>query len=258
MSSHGKFAGKGPLTRGQLNWLFGRKVGRPDKECWALTNFVVNTMSGHGWRMRHISELCEFSKEYGFSQRTHVMWRKWYAQANHQEGQTVEECAWPVCERRGDAVVWTWFKHSMQVADWVPITDDCPFTKTLVPFKNGYFKAVPIEEPHIQWDAAADARGTCFQAYFPTDNFQETVAKLITASGQQDSFANEQGCKCTIDFMGTWRGQPFTLYDYKFDECVHIGGREQLDVQGLCAELEKVLEPVVPTPYKTYVHSFEA
>ena len=146
MSSHGKFAGKGPFNRRELNWLFGKKVRRPDKECWELTDFVTNTVSGMGWRMRSFGELCEFATDYGFATTIFRSFRKWYAQANHQEGQTVDEKNWPVCERRGDAVVWTWFKHSMQVADWVPITDDCPFTKTLVPFKNGYFKAVPIEE----------------------------------------------------------------------------------------------------------------
>ena len=142
MSSNGKFAGNGLLKRGDLNWLFGKKVGRSDKECWALTDFVVNTMAGHGWRMRSLFELFEFCKSYGFVGNR--MFRMWYIQANQNEDQTVDERNWPVCEKRGDSVVWTWFQNSMRIADWVPITDECPITKKLVPFKNGYLKAVNI------------------------------------------------------------------------------------------------------------------
>jgi hypothetical protein len=264
MSSNGKFAGKARLNRRDLSWLFGKKTRRPDKESWDLYEFVCNVMAGHGWRMRGFWEFTEFCKSFGFGSNTPSIWRKWYAQfqAQPQDG---EQC-FPVCEKRGDAIVWTWFKNSMRIAEWVPIQEDCPITMKLVPFKNGYFKAVPISEeeedqemstePELQWDPDAPDEGTCFQAYLPTDNFQLTVAKLLTLSGQT---VPEHGMldKSTFDLMGTWRGQPFSLYDYKYDGEIHIGGSKELDVPGLSEALFAGLNGVEGTPYKAVYHNFE-
>ena len=145
-----KFAGNAPLGRRDLNQMFGAVLARPDDQCWELMAFVDNVMAGMGWRVRSHRDVCAFAQEFGVNR--FVCFRKWYEQSDHQPGQTVDEKLWPVCEKVEDGGRWTWYKNSMRLAEWVPTTlnmqdwVECPVTKKLVPFKNGYFKAVPLEE----------------------------------------------------------------------------------------------------------------
>ena len=131
-----KYAGKGALNRGLLNSLFGRKVRRPDAECWELEGFVANTMSGCGWRLRYVDELLEFDREFDILPGK---WKSWHENSDPEDGK------WVVIEKQDGKAVWTWFHKDLQVGAWVGITEPCPVTKTLVPTKNGYFKTVPKE-----------------------------------------------------------------------------------------------------------------
>ena len=47
-------------------------------------------------------------------------------------------------EKREENVVVAWFQKSMLISDWVPVGEPCPFTKKIVPWKNGWFKSVPL------------------------------------------------------------------------------------------------------------------
>lgn len=78
-------------------------------------------------------------------------------------------------------------------------------------------------------------------------SFEETVARLITLSGQDPT---ADGYKVSVEFVGMFGGQPFTLYDYKEDRKIHIGGNDKLDVEGLAQELLVKLSSVEPTPYR--------
>lgn len=104
----------------------------------------------------------------------------------------------------------------------------------------------------INWNTDnLSINGTSLQGYL--DNvpwsFEETVARLLTLTNQP---AQEQGDqeKVSVEFLGTYKGKVFTLYDYKEDFQIHIGGKSDLDVEGLREELLRQLETVEPTPYR--------
>jgi hypothetical protein len=90
--------------------------------------------------------------------------------------------------------------------------------------------------------------GGHFRDYFKGPwSFEETVARLITASGQPAESSDQE--KSSVDFVGVFEGQRFTLYDYKEDRQIHIGGENELNVAGLIEELTKELASVQPTEY---------
>lgn len=108
-----------------------------------------------------------------------------------------------------------------------------------------------ISTPNLTWDAHVDAGGTSLRGHFmPAGGwlFEELVARLITASGQ-DAVAAADGHKTSVEFSGTYCGHVFTLYDYKRDDELNIGGRLGLDVAGLVAELAWVVSIAHPTSY---------
>lgn len=107
--------------------------------------------------------------------------------------------------------------------------------------------------PIINWTTNADINGTSFRSYFyeggEVEAFAEIVAKLITLS-KQDPTAASDGEKVSVEFTGTFKSVAFTLYDYKGDFQLHIGGQPGLDVLGLQIALDKLLiEGVTPTPF---------
>ena len=83
--------------------------------------------------------------------------------------------------------------------------------------------------------------------------FDETVGRIITLTGQKP----ERGDKVEFDFVGTYKGHAFTLYDYKCDGQIHIGGTRETAVllNELKAALLEDLKMVVPAEY-TYRPSY--
>jgi hypothetical protein len=104
----------------------------------------------------------------------------------------------------------------------------------------------------LTWNADADLNGTSLQDYLMKGewpwSFEETVARLITASGQNPP-AND-GYKVSVEFIGTFNGKVFTLYDYKEDRELHIGAHNQDDIRGLTAAVRDALSAVEPSPYE--------
>ena len=136
-----KYARDGTLDRRILNRLFGQKNARPDAECWDLEAFIRNTMSGCGWDMKERQHFWEFCTTFGIQVAVSPQWRVWF------EGSDPEDDKWAVIEKNGDDPArWAWFHKSMMVSEWSPMGDPSPITKKLVPFKNGYFKSVPIDD----------------------------------------------------------------------------------------------------------------
>jgi hypothetical protein len=90
--------------------------------------------------------------------------------------------------------------------------------------------------------------GTSFRSYYDSPwTFEETVARLLTLSGQPAKSLDEY--KTSVEFRGTFKGQVFTLYDYKEDRAFHVGGTEALDVVGLAIVLTGYLKDSPPSPY---------
>lgn len=83
--------------------------------------------------------------------------------------------------------------------------------------------------------------------------FEEVVARLYNLS-KQEIF--EQGDNCKLSFLvnGFYKNSPFTLYDYKGDFDIHIGGKEELDIDGLRKELDDLIMATNPKSFKTNIN----
>lgn len=102
------------------------------------------------------------------------------------------------------------------------------------------------EESKIEFNSDFDTSGTHLIVYFISPwTFTETVARLITATNQIPI----QSDKTSFHFVGMFNNQIFTIYDYKGDFKLHIGGTNNLDFKGLSSKLIEVLTPVIPTPF---------
>ena len=138
-----KYAGNSRLNRQTLNRVFGRKVGRPDEECFELDAFIVNTMCGCGWDVRDSRDVHMFNMEFGNSS---VDWRRWFA--GYSAALERDAKLWVVVEKQNGTPVWTWFERGLRVGEWTPIGQDTEVTMRVVPFKEGspYNKTIPMEE----------------------------------------------------------------------------------------------------------------
>ena len=143
MSSQGKYstANGCRLNRRFLSRMFGKKTARPDAECWALENFLSNTLAGCDvgllsgrFYIEGPYDVLEFLAKCGV---TNEVLRKWFAE---------RENGWPVVEKQNGAYVWTWFKNSRQMGHWAPLGEDSPVIYKLVPREDGKgFNKVLIE-----------------------------------------------------------------------------------------------------------------
>ena len=130
------------LGRNYLNRLFGKVVRRPEEQCWELEWFVINVISGidFGGDVRHAGDVHRFNIEMGtgVGRRTREIWKHWFEN---------KETGWPVVEKQDGNMVWTWFKNSRQMGDWVPLGEPCPIVYKLVKREDGKgFNKVRIEE----------------------------------------------------------------------------------------------------------------
>lgn len=99
----------------------------------------------------------------------------------------------------------------------------------------------------IDWSEPTFTESSLQGYYLSPWSFEETVARLITASGKPAESDDQH--KTLVCFEGSFDGQRFTLYDYKEDRRLHIGGSAELDWRELSEELTKELKKVEPTPY---------
>lgn len=112
----------------------------------------------------------------------------------------------------------------------------------------------------IQWDADANLSGTSLCGYFEPAGFtfEEVVARLKTASGQQPEQQGD-GEKTSVEFVGTFDGAVFTLYDYKGDGALHIGShpafdaRPVVDVEALKDALIAIVRATPPSTYSAVI-----
>lgn len=119
-----------------------------------------------------------------------------------------------------------------------------------------------MSEEKIAWNAERPSMGTCLSGYLTTPwSFEETVARLKALSGCEPS-ALSDGYKCSVEFIGSFRGETFTLYDYKEDRQLNVGSRfnimdkpvEVSFVQKLNDQLLMELERVQPVAYEAVMH----
>lgn len=103
---------------------------------------------------------------------------------------------------------------------------------------------------NFKWDGAQSVSGSYLVGYMTSPwTFQETVARLITLSGQDPTKQTDQ-YKTSVEFYGYFKGKFFTLYDYKNDDMIHVGGHGDLNVNELSSELVRELKGAPPTPYR--------
>lgn len=83
--------------------------------------------------------------------------------------------------------------------------------------------------------------------------FEQVVGRLYNVSGQE-IFEQGDEYKLSFEVIGSYNGKPFTLYDWKGDKCVHIGGKDDLDVIGLRKELSTLLKNTKEKPFTAKLH----
>ena len=104
----------------------------------------------------------------------------------------------------------------------------------------------------IDWNVCSRG-GTSFREYLTSPfSFEETIGRLITVSGQDPTFQTDE-CKVSVEFIGRFEDHIFTLYDYKGDHELHIGGTDALNVAKLHTALIAALRGVTPSPYTAIV-----
>ena len=86
-------------------------------------------------------------------------------------------------------------------------------------------------------------------------SFEEIIARLYNLSNQEIFDQGDNG-KTSFEVFGTFKGEPFTLYDYKKDFDIHIGGTSKLDVKNFRIELDELIMKASPKNYKakTFYH----
>ena len=134
-----KYSSNGRLGRRFLNRVFGQVNKRPDSECWELEDFIMNVICGieFGGDARHEWDVYQFNHDAGMEGQTRQIWQHWFANREH---------GWPVVEKQGDHMVWTWFKESRQMGEWVPLGQPSPIVFKLVERADGKgFNKVRIE-----------------------------------------------------------------------------------------------------------------
>lgn len=84
--------------------------------------------------------------------------------------------------------------------------------------------------------------------------FEETVAKLVTLAVGYPLFETGDQYKTSFHLCGKYNGNVFTLYDWKGGDHIHIGGNNNLDVDGLITELKSLLDQTPPTSFTAYLN----
>lgn len=83
--------------------------------------------------------------------------------------------------------------------------------------------------------------------------FEDVVARLYNLSNQS-IFDQGDDYKLSFKVHGSFDEKPFTLYDWKGDNCVHIGGKDDLDVPNFKKELLKLLKKTEPKQFTAKLH----
>ena len=98
-----------------------------------------------------------------------------------------------------------------------------------------------------------DINNTSFIDYYtPSIKFEEIVARLNTIGIKNNIniFDNADKYKTTFELDGKYGDNVFSLYDYKSNNMIHIGGHKgKLDVAGLKKHLDSVLFDNEPTNF---------
>lgn len=109
---------------------------------------------------------------------------------------------------------------------------------------------VPDDKPaSLVFDDTVSVNGTYFIGYL-TDradwpwSFEVTIGKLLNLQRNLADGAE----KVAVEFHGKFNGHVFTLYDYKGDCELHIGGHKN-ELNGTVSTLESTLKNLKPIPF---------
>lgn len=108
----------------------------------------------------------------------------------------------------------------------------------------GYLYISPGYPPYDGFPTGVDL-------FDPSWKFENLMARIITLgeASKQDVFRQCDDLKSNFELEGTYKGEPFSLYDYKGSRGVNIGGTNKLDVKNLMKELAAVLKVTQPKPF---------
>lgn len=112
------------------------------------------------------------------------------------------------------------------------------------------------------WDDTIKATGTSGRGRFEGSpySFETTVARFVAIAygpeGHRFPFHEDSDDKVSVYFVGTFNGKVFTLYDYKRDQQIHIGGSPDLDVEGLIQELRRLFVNAAPAPWSAVQRNY--
>ncbi len=74
-----------------------------------------------------------------------------------------------------------------------------------------------------------------------TDSLIYLIEKYAMQHYNQNIYMSADGEKSTFEFIGLFREEPFTLYDWKDSNEIHIGGTDNTDIAALRAHLNQRL-----------------
>jgi hypothetical protein len=108
--------------------------------------------------------------------------------------------------------------------------------------------------------------GTSFADYLETPySYHEAVARLY-ALVNYNIFQETDQYKSSFGITGTYKGDVFTLYDYKCDEAIHIGchgaclipelSNIELDIKSFKKDLLEVMKETKPNTAKYYYDEY--
>ena len=112
---------------------------------------------------------------------------------------------------------------------------------------------------HLIFSTDINTSGTYLRDYLVTRySFRETVARLYELV-PYDIFENSDKKKRSFKITGMFQGQIFTLYDYKCDREIHIGGHDKLNVEALNDKLLALLKTCKPKDFvaKYYYRNYK-
>lgn len=113
--------------------------------------------------------------------------------------------------------------------------------------KSDFYKKLKYKIPQNEYD---ETLKIC------TLSFEEVIARLYNLTNI-DIFNEGDSYKSSFQIIGKYKNRIFTLYDYKEDMCIHIGGQENLELDGLRKELDLMIMSNEPKPFTTKCHYSE-
>ena len=101
----------------------------------------------------------------------------------------------------------------------------------------------------IIFDENADSSGHFLDYITPPYPFEESVARLYALAGYEIFDCTDE-FKLSFNASGTYKGKPFSIYDWKCDNLLHVGGKDDFDIVSFKKDIVKLMKTVKPKHYE--------